>query len=145
MACPYRPFHTILTVLTGHTTAFAAQNPTLSRNPIPIAQALADLPNEHLWSLSDSINAVSASLALAWLADLILWERKRRFGEVPGDLPEPSIPSDQIPVALLLLHIFAGPFRADSKAQEVEPVIRLLEAATAHLEAALGRGGARVQ
>jgi len=31
------------------------------------------------------------------------------------------------------------------RSQEVEPVIRLFEPATAHLEAALGRGGARVQ
>jgi hypothetical protein len=59
--------------------------------------------------------------------------------------PEPAIPPDQIPVALLLLHIIAQPFRADSRAQEVEPVIRLFEAATAQLQNALGRSGARVQ
>jgi len=64
---------------------------------------------------------------------------------VPGDLPEPAIPPDQIPVALLLLQIFAGPFWADSRKQEVEPLLRLLDAVSEHLNAALGRGGARVQ
>ena len=60
-----------------------------------------------------------------------------------GDLPEPNIPTDQLPIALLLLHIFAGPFRADSRTREVEPVIRLFAAAMAHLDAKLGRGGVR--
>jgi hypothetical protein len=121
------------------------QNPMMDRGLDLIANALADLPNGHLWALGDSIKAMPASLVLAWPADLVLWERKRRFGEVPGDLPEPSIPPDQIPVALLLLPIFTGPFRADPNGQEVEPLIRLFEAATVRLEAALGRGGARVQ
>ncbi len=109
----------------------------------PIVNALADLPNEHLWALGDSIRAMPASLVLGWLGDLVLWERKRRFGEVPGDLPVPSIPPDCIPIGLLLLHTFSEPFREDSNAQEVEPVIRLFEAAAAYLGAALGRGGAR--
>ena len=108
-------------------------------------QALDDLPNEHLWSLGDSIKAVPASLVLAWLADLVLWERKRRFGEAPGDFPEPRIPPDQLPIAMLLLNIFAEPFRADPKGQALEPLIRLFEAAMARLEAELNRGGARVQ
>ena len=108
-------------------------------------QALADLPNEHLWSLGDSIKAMPASLVLAWLGDLVLWERKRRFGEVPGEFPDPNFAPDQIPVALLLLHIFAEPFRADPRGNELEPLIRLFEAATAHLQASLLRGGMRVQ
>jgi hypothetical protein len=117
----------------------------MDRDLEPIANALADLPNKHLRSLGDSVKAMPASLVLAWLADLVLWERKRRFGEVPGDLPEPRIPLDQIPVALLLLHIFAEPFRADPKVQELEPPIRLFEAAKARLGAELERGGARVR
>ena len=111
----------------------------------PIVKALANLPNEHLWSLGDSIKAMPASLALGWLGDLVLWERKRRFDEVPGDLPEPSIPPDCTPIALLLLHIFTEPFRAHPRVEEVEPIICLFEAATAYLEATLRRGGARVQ
>jgi hypothetical protein len=130
--------------VTGHGATQDVQNPLMTSDSVSVAQALADLPNEHLWALGDAIKAVPASLVLGWLADLVLWERKRRFGEVPGDLPEPAIPPDRIPVARLLLHIFAGPFRADSRAQEVEPVIHLFAAATAHLVAVLGRGGARV-
>ena len=111
----------------------------------PIFNALAKLPNEHLWALGDSIKAMPASLVLGWLGDLVLWERKRRFGEVPGDLPEPSIPPDSIPIGLPLLHILTEPFRAHPGAEEFEPMIRLFETATAYLEAALVRGGARVQ
>lgn len=135
----------IPTFVTGRAATSAAQNPLIDRDPAPVVKAVADLPNEHLWALGDSIKAMPASLALAWLADLILWERRRRFGEVPGDLPEPSISPDQIPVALPLLHIFARPFRAGTRTQEVQPVIRLFEAVTAYLEAALRRGGARMQ
>ena len=108
-------------------------------------QALANLPNEHLWSLGDSIKAMPASLVLGWLGDIVLWERKRRFGEVPGEFPEPNIPTDQIPVAIVLLHIFAEPFRADGEAGNLDPLIRLFETATAYLEATLSRGGVRVQ
>ena len=97
----------LLTVVTGHGTTHDVQNPMMTSDSVSVAQALADLPNEHLWALGDSIKAMPASLALAWLAELVLWERKRRFGEVPGGLPEPSIPPDQIPVAMLLLQIFA--------------------------------------
>jgi hypothetical protein len=117
----------------------------MDRDLEPIANALADLPNEHLWSLGGSINAMPASLVLAWFAGLVLWERKRRFGEVPGDLPEPGIPPEQLPIAMLLLNIFAEPFRADAKVQELEPPIRLFEAAAARLGAELERGGARLQ
>ena len=98
-----------------------------------------------VWVLGDSIAAMPASLILGWFGDLVLWERKRRFGEVPGDLPEPNIPPDCIPIAVLLLHIVAGPFRAHPRAQEVEPMIRLFEAATTYLQTTLGRGGARLQ
>ena len=108
-------------------------------------RALADLPNEHLWSLGDSIKAMPASSVLGWLGDLVLWERKRRFGEMPGELPEPSIAPEQLPVAMLLLHTLTEPFRADGKAGDLEPLIRLFETAAAHLEATLSRGGARVQ
>ena len=117
----------------------------MDRDPAPVVKAVADLPNEHLWALSDAIKAVPVSLVLAWLADLILWERKRRFGEVPGDLPEPAIPPDHLPIALLLLQIFGGPFRADTRTQEVELVTRVFAAVSEQLNAASGRGGARVQ
>ena len=93
----------------------------------PIVNALAKLPNEHLWALGDSIKAMPASLVLGWLGDLVLWERKRRFGEVPGDLPEPSIPPDSIPIGLPLLHILTEPFRAHPGAEEVranDPPVR---------------------
>jgi hypothetical protein len=77
-------------------------------------------------------------------------QRRRIVGNNPdlgwfGDLKPCVPPLDQIPVASLLLHIFAEPFRPDPKAQAVEPLIHLFEAATAHREAVLGRGGARSQ
>jgi len=117
----------------------------MDRDPGPVVKALADLPNEHLWALGESIKAVPASLALAWIADLIVWEPRRRFGEVSGDLPEPGITPDQLPITMPLLHIAAGPFRVDHRAKEVEPMIRVSSAATAHLEAALDRSATRVQ
>lgn len=88
---------------------------------------------------------MSASLVLGWLGDVVLWERRWRFGEVPGAFPEPKIPPDQLPVAMLSLLFVAKPFRFDPRAQGLEALIRLFEAAIAHLEGEMARGGACLQ
>lgn len=69
----------LLTALIRLAAMSAAQNPRLARNQVSVAQALADLPNELLWALSD---ACVVWLAVTTGVDELLG---LQFFQPPGD------------------------------------------------------------